>query len=104
MGGDRPLGETARIRSLVVRVFLAHAASVRHAILFARMKFRGFLHSFFMRVRVLTLFFARLVSTRPFTPPSQPFNHRFRPFLRNDLTKRYRHAILPASPRLKACA
>src|SRR5207245_2906027 len=31
---------------LVVRVFLAHAASLRHAILFARMKFRGFLHSF----------------------------------------------------------
>jgi hypothetical protein len=31
---------------LVVRVFLAHAASLRHTSFFARLKFKGFLHSF----------------------------------------------------------
>jgi hypothetical protein len=30
---------------LVARIFLAHAASLRHPIFFSRMKFRGFLHS-----------------------------------------------------------
>jgi hypothetical protein len=37
---------------LVARVFLAHPASLRHVIFFARMKFRGFLHGFVLRVRV----------------------------------------------------
>src|ERR1700688_1231041 len=31
---------------LVVRVFLAHAASLRHTSFFTRLKFKGFLHSF----------------------------------------------------------
>src|SRR5213080_3404663 len=31
---------------LVARIFLAHAASLRHTIFFARMKFGEFLHSF----------------------------------------------------------
>src|SRR5713101_3835681 len=35
---------------LVARIFLAHAASLRYATLFATLKFGGFLHSFVLRV------------------------------------------------------
>jgi hypothetical protein len=38
---------------LAARIFLAHAASLRHTNFFARVKFVGFLHGFlFSRVRV----------------------------------------------------
>jgi hypothetical protein len=33
-------------RLLAERIFLAHAASLRQSFYFARLKFRGFLHSF----------------------------------------------------------
>ncbi|HWO37868.1 MAG TPA: hypothetical protein VNO32_54540, partial [Candidatus Acidoferrum sp.] len=33
-------------RTLVDRIFFAHAASLRQTAYFARLKFRGFLHSF----------------------------------------------------------
>jgi REP element-mobilizing transposase RayT len=39
---------------LFARIFLAHAASLRQASYFARLKFRGFLHSFVLRVRILS--------------------------------------------------
>src|SRR5713101_7461720 len=40
---------------LVARIFLAHAASLRYIIFFARHKFGRFLHSFVLRLRVLNL-------------------------------------------------
>src|ERR1700722_2792265 len=61
---------------LVARVFLAHAASLRHVIFFARMKFRGFLHSFnpkgaapsalFWFLICRELAFATIVKTTPY--------------------------------------
>src|SRR2546429_661887 len=42
---------------LVARIFLAHAASLRYMVFFARPKFGRFLHSFVLRVRSLTLLF-----------------------------------------------
>ena len=41
---------------LAARIFLAHAASLRHTTFFARVKFGGFLHSFILRVRILKAF------------------------------------------------
>src|SRR5438445_11142144 len=43
-------------RLLAARIFLAHAASLRQTTFFASLTFRGFLHSFVLRVRVLSLF------------------------------------------------
>src|SRR5260370_10141786 len=53
---------------LVARIFLAHAASLRYMIFFARQKFGRFLHSFVLRLQVLTcspLFF--LLTDRHFS-------------------------------------
>src|SRR5437879_12961581 len=53
---------------LVARIFLAHAASLRYMIFFARPKFGRFLHSFVLRVRVLT--FLQLESGASLCPSS----------------------------------
>ena len=46
---------------LVARIFLAHAASLRHTSIFARRKSEGFLHSFTRRVRHPRLYPLRFV-------------------------------------------
>src|SRR6266436_2958392 len=53
---------------LVVRVFLAHAASLRHGSFFARLKFKRFLHSFVCESEgLLTLLFP-FVGSQPQPP------------------------------------
>src|SRR5207244_12882797 len=42
-------------RLLARHLFLAHAVSLRHVILFARLKFRGFLHSFKLQGAITSL-------------------------------------------------